>query len=164
MKVAEKSSMPDKLDERPNKAREALGSAVQKLKSGGIASYISEGLTIWIINFVVIEILISGGRYEYNLYISIVSIVIAFFITLFVNLKKPVSDIVNALSRGLSVAISYGIMDYLVVNLLLEKNSLMIYRSWGYLAVYGTILILPVLIKFVANFMDSRKSQVLTNP
>jgi len=147
----------------PQKAEDIMSGATSRIKSSGQLSNIIEGLEIWIINFVLLETVISGGRNEKNLYVFILSIGIAFFIILFVNLKKKVDTLKIALFRGLSATIAYALMDYLVINLILEKNSYGIYRSWGYFATYATILLLPAIIKLASNFMSSRNNQVLTN-
>jgi len=147
----------------PQKAKDIMSGATLKIKGSGQLSNIIEGLEIWIVNFVLLEIIISGGRNEKNLYVFILSIGIAFFIILFVNLKKKVDTLKTAIFRGVSAVIAYALMDYLVINLILEKNSYGIYRSWGYFATYATILLLPAIIKLVSNFMSSRKNQVLTN-
>jgi hypothetical protein len=103
-----------------------------------------EGLIIWAVVFVVAEIIISGGRHPGNIYLLATSLIIILFISLYSSVKRPVKDIKKSLLRGLLAALVFAILDFLVINLLLEKNNLQIYRSWQSYVQYALVFLVPV--------------------
>lgn len=130
---------------------------VWAFKVKNVLPFAAEGAIFWVVSFIISEILISGGRYEKNAYVGILNLIFAVALILMFNLKKPVSNLIATVYRGGFALITYAILDYLVVAWLLEKNSFAMYRFWGLIATYATILALPAIIYLTKNYLSSRK-------
>lgn len=130
---------------------------VWDFKVKNVLPFAKEGAIIWVVNFIISEILISGGRYEKNAYVGVLYLIFAVALILMFNLKKPVDNFIKTLYRGASALITYAILDYLVVAWLLEKNSFAMYRFWGLITTYAVVLVLPILIYLAKNYISSRK-------
>ncbi len=106
----------------------------------------AQGAIIYLIYFIITEILISGGRSQQNIYLEIISLIIIISLsTYFVMRRFPQSD-TGAIKEGFSNLLVFAILDFLAVNLMLESNSGILYQYWGTLTNYATILIIPYLI------------------
>ncbi|MDH4358619.1 MAG: hypothetical protein OEV37_01560 [Candidatus Berkelbacteria bacterium] len=101
---------------------------------------------IWVAVFIISEIAISGGRYEFNIYLTIVQLVIILTVLIyFMSVSKlKTKSLKENLIWGLGLAVWFAILDFLIINLLLEKNSLSIYKNWETYIAYGLLLLIPV--------------------
>jgi len=105
-----------------------------------------QGAIIYLVYFVITEILISGGRSQQNLYLEIVSLIIIISLSTYFAIRRfPQSD-TEAIKEGFGNLLVFAFLDFLAVNLLLESNSGLLYQYWGTLANYGAILVVPYLI------------------
>jgi len=110
-----------------------------------------EGAVIFLVYFIISEILISGGLYANNIYLEIVTLIIVISLTAFFLAKKLPGDRISAIKRGFANLTSFAILDFLLSNLLLNDNSGSIYKYWGTLTTYAVILVLPFLIYYLKN-------------
>lgn len=97
-------------------------------------------LLVWAIVFVIATILISGGRYEKDVYLGVIETIFIFLIWLMVVFRKKTS-MRGLIVETVSAAVVLAVLDFLVRNLLLEKNSFSIYKFWGTYAGYGAIIL-----------------------
>ena len=140
----------------------AKGSAyLRQDRAVQILDWAQKALFIWIIVFIISEIAISGGRYEFNPYLTAVQLVIilatsVYFIS---RLKTKPKTLKDTLFVGLSLAVSFAILDFLVINLVLEKNTLAIYRHWGTYAQYILLILIPLV-----QLLLKKRPQALTPP
>ena len=101
------------------------------------------GLLCYAVIFILSEILVSGGKSEHNPYfIAVIAIFLIASQILFIP-KKVYSETKQTIISALSVTLTIAILDYLIVNLALEKNSLELYKYWPYYFLYLTTLALP---------------------
>jgi len=143
-------------------AKAAATSWVGKIwafKKKKVLPYAKEGAIVWVINFIILEILISGGRYEQDTYIGVLSILFALTIMLFFSLKKPVLGLIDNIYRGASAFLTYAIIDYFVVTWVLEKNNFRLYAFWGQIATYALILVTPIVIELIRKYWLMRKNR-----
>jgi len=99
---------------------------------------------VWLIVFVVDTVLISGGRYEKNLYLGIVSVLFTFVIWLMIVFHQR-TDSRRLIVKTIVAVLTLAVLDFLVRNLLLEKNNLVIYKFWATYAEYGAIIVASTL-------------------
>lgn len=126
---------------------------------------LGQALTVYLIYFLVAEILISGGRYERDIYLWAVIFGLVILIELSFTLKKKIKDTRAAILTGLWFALPIVIADYLIVNLIMEGNSFSIFHRWETITVYGVTLLLPLIV-FVFKSGKSKPKQIdelLTN-
>jgi len=122
------------------------------------------GLVIWLIVFVLGEILISGGRSERNIFLLILELIVIVTALIYLNLKNQNQSIINQLVRGAIMAAVFALLDFLVINLLLEGNLRTIYHFWPIYLMYGLLLVGPLIQDQITGFILRRKSvSPLTN-
>lgn len=105
-----------------------------------------QGAIIYLTYFIITEILISGGRSQYDLYLEIVSLIIIISLSAYFTIKRVPQNNIESIKKGFSNLLVFAILDFLAVNLLLESNSGLMYQYWGTLANYTAILAVPYLI------------------
>lgn len=105
-----------------------------------------EGLVIYLAYFIISEIMISGGRYEQDIYLEIVSLIIVISVTLYFIVRRKDLDQVKAINEGFGNLMVFAILDFLMKNLLLDANSGQIYKYWGTLVIYAVVLITPYVV------------------
>lgn len=103
-----------------------------------------ETIIIWLIIFIVDEIIISGGRHSQNYFLFTLNIIAILLLFGYASIRRTTPKFADALKRAEVAVLVYAVLDFLIINLLLEKNNLFIYKSWqtyvGYGAVALTIL------------------------
>ncbi len=104
-----------------------------------------EGIIIWLIVFVISEIIISGGRYDQNYFLLAVNLIIILIISLYFSVKRPIKAIWEALLRGVVAVLAFAVLDFLVIDLFLLKNNLGIYKNWQTYVIYGLVLLIPII-------------------
>ena len=130
-----------------------------------LLSYKVEGFVIWLTYFIVSEILISGGRYECDIYTYITAIIFVLAAIITILYRKKTADIKSAIIRGGIWLIIVVALDYLIVNWLLQGNQLVMFKSWGPLTVYGLTLVSPLVQVLLSRFKKTRQdTNLLTNP
>ena len=132
---------------------------------GKILAPVSKSLLIYLAYFILAEIIISGGRYERDIYLWVVIFVLTLIMETSFVWPQKISDFKQAIITGLWYAVPIIVLDYLIVNLLLEKNSLSIFKNWETITLYALTLAIPVAIylrksKKVAN---NQVDELLTN-
>jgi len=95
---------------------------------------------VWVIVFIIETILISGGRYEKNLYLGIVSVLFTLVIWLMIVFRQK-ADFSGLIFKTIVAVAVLAVLDFLVKNLLLDKNNLAIYKFWATYADYGAIIV-----------------------
>ncbi len=108
-----------------------------------ILSNASTGLYLYLIIFLLGEILISGGMSERNIYF-IVTLIIA-LIASQVALKRnsAYSQWKTALTSSVTYLVIFAVFDYLLINLWLEKNNLEFYKFWPNYLIYLVLVATP---------------------
>ena len=94
-----------------------------------ILGFLLEGLLIWLTLFVVNEIIISGGRYEKNIYLLVINLILTVFLIIIIGLRRKSKNSIEVLKRGVIYLISNFVLDFLIVNLILQANSLSLFKS-----------------------------------
>lgn len=135
-------------------------------KVGSVLSPLPKTVLVYLAYFVFAEVAISGGRYERDIYLWIVIYALVIVLELVaLNRMKKVRDVKTAIFSGLWFALSFVALDYAIVNWLLERNSLSIFKSWETIALYALTLIIPIA-KFLFSGSSKKNNQVdelLTN-
>lgn len=129
-----------------------------------IVQPLSKSLIVYLIYFITAEILISGGRYERDIYLWIV--IFFFVIIAEVKLSKTESKkFKTALYSGLWFALTIIAIDYLIVNLLLQGNSFVIFKEWQTISLYAVTLLIPLVQYFFLGYKPKSKQvdPLLTN-
>jgi len=126
---------------------------------------VSKSLLIYLAYFILAEIVISGGRYERDIYLWIVIFVLVIMMETSFVWSAKISNFRQAVITGLWYAIPIVALDYLITNLLLEKNSLSIFKSWETITLYALTLVIPVAIFFRKSnkAADNQVDELLTN-
>jgi len=101
------------------------------------------GLLCYAVIFILGEILISGGRSEYDPYFIAFEIIFLIAAQVVFIQKKNYSSSQDTIISAVSVTVTIALLDYLLVNLWLEKNSMNIYSYWPVYLVYLTALVTP---------------------
>lgn len=99
--------------------------------------------------FILNEIVISGGKYEgdaYTIALNIVIIAIVLWIFRERYYHKPV---ISRFLEGLFYAVTFAVLDYLLVNLLLYNNNLSIYKVYYHYVYYGILLVIPIIANYI---------------
>jgi hypothetical protein len=104
-----------------------------------------EGFWIYLVYFIVSEIIISGGRFEKDIYLEIVELIIVLSLSAYFLMRKPPATDTDAVRRGFMNLVVFVLLDFLAINLLLDQNSGMVYKYWGTLANYALVLAMPYL-------------------
>lgn len=150
------------------KAKPQIDKAKEKsffAKYKPIFNYKVEGAIIWLVYFIVSEILISGGRYERDTYTYVAAIIFVLTTIITILVRKKTTDIKDAITRGVIWLVVVVVLDYLIVNWLLQGNQLVIFKSWGPLTVYGLTLVSPLAQVVINRYRKTRReSNLLTNP
>ncbi|MCX6809374.1 MAG: hypothetical protein NTZ65_01320 [Candidatus Berkelbacteria bacterium] len=118
---------------------------------------IGQGFLIWIVVFVITEVVISGGRSERNLYLIILQAIAVTSLSAYLNRKYISATIISTILRGIVLMLSFALLDYLIVNLWLEHNNLTIYRFWPSYINYVLILITPLVQTKMRDFFSVKK-------
>lgn len=130
-------------------------------KSGkNIFPFILNGVMMWFVVFVLAEVIISGGRYEKDLYLFITLLIVTLAMLVCAWIKRKTDGVISSIVRGFATALPFALLDYLAVNLLLEKNSYSIYKFWGYYAIYGLILIFPITAFLIERYVFKKLSSI----
>ena len=108
-----------------------------------------EGLIVWLAVFIVSEVVISGGLYERGTYLGILALLVLLMANLIINFRQPSTIWSQAAWRGVIAAVTFALLDFLVINLALEGNSFITYKFWGTWAAYGLMILIPVAIWWV---------------
>lgn len=126
----------------------------------------SSSLLIYLAYFVFAQVVISGGRYERDIYLWTVIFVLVVVIEALLLKSMKLSNFKQALAVGLWYALPVVILDYLIVNLILSKNSLSIFKNWETVTLYLIILLIPMGAHYFKTKKEKSKNQVdelLTN-
>lgn len=107
---------------------------------------VKEGLIVWLAVFIVSEVVISGGLYERGIYLGILSLLVLLIANLSINLRRLSPNWSAGLWRGGIAAVTFALLDYLVINLALEGNSYIGYKFWATWVAYGLMILIPVAI------------------
>lgn len=132
--------------------------------SQNICRPLSKSLVVYLIYFLIAEIVISGGGYERSLYLWAV---IYLFVIIAETLlsRKDSKTIKTAIFSGLWFSLTVIILDYLVVNLALQGNTLVMFKRWEILTLYAVTLAIPA-VRFLINDFKERSRRIdslLTN-
>jgi len=103
-----------------------------------------EGLIVWLAVFIIAEVVISGGLYERGIYLGILSLLVLLIVNLIINFPRPSTAWPAAVWRGAIAAVTFALLDYLVVNLALQGNTFILYKFWASWAAYGLMIGVPV--------------------
>jgi hypothetical protein len=116
------------------------------------------GLIVWLIVFVLGEILISGGRSEKNIFLLILELIVIITSVIYINLKNRTQSIIVQLLRGGIITAVFALLDFLIINLLLEGNLKTIYHFWPTYLKYGLLLIAPLIQGQITGLISRKKS------
>jgi len=124
-----------------------------------------KSLLIYLAYFILAEVVISGGRYERDIYLWIVIFVLVVIMETSFVWSTKISNFKQAVVVGLWYAIPVIVLDYLITNLLLEKNSLNIFKSWETITLYALTLIIPlgIYLKKSNKASGNQVDELLTN-
>lgn len=116
------------------------------------------GFIVWFIVFVLGEILISGGRSEKNIFLLILELIAIIVSVIYINSKNQNQSIIVQLLRGGIMAAVFALLDFLVINLLLESNIKTIYHFWPTYLKYGLLLTAPLIQSQITGLISRKKS------
>ena len=120
--------------------------AVSKITEGSmfklILRTISYAALIWLIIFVLETILASGGLYVKGAPFIVVEM-IAILVSMLVYSKRINLGKKELITSIAIMVLAYAILDFLVVNLLLQNNDYSIYKFWAYYLKFAVIIVIP---------------------
>ena len=122
-----------------------------------IIKHISSVVIAYLVFFILNEILISGGKSQQNLYLIIFNIITIIVILWFLKDRyygKPLKQRIIESTTYLSV---FAVLDFLLVNMLLDKMSLHIYKMYYTYIYYGLLFILPITLDYIKNILPLDK-------
>ena len=119
-----------------------------------------EAIIIWIIIFLLSEILISGGRHPFDPFLFGLNIAVIIVLFGYVNIKRPTKIILDALQRAGIAVVVYALLDFLIINLFLEKNNLAIYKTWQTYVIYAVIILIPLALSRLGKKRFSQETEI----
>lgn len=128
---------------KPNLPKFQIGS-IKKVGEISVLKEIKLPIVIWIINFIVSEIIISGGLYARSIWLVAVQLVtiIVFFLILEKNKPKTKKDKSRMAIKNFAV---FAILDLVVIYFGLESSNREFFNFYGTWAVYAFVAGYPFL-------------------
>lgn len=123
--------------------------------------YKLDAIYIYLIIFVIAEIMISGGLYEKGLIFGLINAFFVLVLALAWQYRGTVGSLKDQIIRGAVMMIVYAVLDFLLVDLLLERFNNVIYSYWGTYAAYGVVLLVPILYLLIPRYMKRFKGNVV---
>ena len=120
------------------------------------------GLLIFLILFVIGQIVISGGKSERDPYFVILMVIFLIAGQVFIISRDYYSSIKTTLPSAVTITVVIALLDFLIVNLWLEKNNLAIYKYWPMYFIYLTALITPFIRSNWSRINPSNLKPLLT--
>jgi len=118
------------------------GTGFAKLKKTSIWHYLLIAAAVWLIDFVISEIIISGGLYTRSVWLVLVEILtVSFFLMIF---KQTPQDAKERLKCSITNFITFIVLDFFAVYLLLESSNRDFFRFWGTWAIYLLVFVYPL--------------------
>lgn len=127
-----------KLDLKTESIQQFTGGTLFKL----IVKSLLFALIAWLIIFVLETIFVSGGLATTGAPF-IVTELIAILVVAFFYIKKMQLNQKELIISLVSIVLAYAILDFLVVNLFLQKNDLSIYKFWPYYLKFVLLFLVP---------------------
>lgn len=113
----------------------------------------------YLIFFVLNEVIISGGKYPYDIYTVVFNIIVILVILCVFRNKYCTADIITRVKQGLTYSVTFAVLDFLLVYLLLYKSNLSIYHSYSTYVYYGLLLIIPIIGVYVSPIINLLKDK-----
>lgn len=114
-----------------------------------LAKQASKILLAYLVFFTLNEILISGGKSEQNIYLIIFNIIVILTISYFLKDRYYGKALKQRLAQGIIYSLTFAILDFLLVVLLLKKMDFSMYKSYYTYIYYGLLLLVPVLADYI---------------
>ena len=141
------------------KKTKIIARASQIIRSD-IFTFAKEGVALWVVLFAAAQAVISGGRYSGDIYVVLTQVVLLIFVFALLEERQPSRSIKRAIKRGVTAFAVFAVLQFLVVNLLLEKNSLAIYRFWGEWTLSALVLLFPLLAISASQYASRLKVKI----
>ena len=122
----------------------SVGSVSKSANSSVIAKSVLFALVVWLVVSILETILISGGLYAKGAPFTIFEL-IAVIVAMLVYMKRMDLNKKEVITSLVAIVISYAVFDFLLINLLLQKNDFAIYKFWAYYLKFVIILGLPLI-------------------
>ncbi|OQA53298.1 MAG: hypothetical protein BWY43_00069 [candidate division WS2 bacterium ADurb.Bin280] len=128
-------------------------------------NYILKGALIYLVYFLLLEIVVSGGRYERDPYLFALTLIFVIITEYLIIDKKAIKKFKTALFQGIYLFAVVVVLDFLIVNVLMLKNYLGVFSRWESIATYLIILLLPTALYFKNRKADKKYQvdELLTN-
>lgn len=134
-------------------------------KARPLLQQLGRSALVYLVYFLIFEIIVSGGRYENDPYLFAITTMTVVIVEYLLLDKKTTKKLKGAVFQGLYFAVVAAVLDLLIVNYLLLHNLLATYTTWTSIATYLIMLTLPIAIYFV--FRKKQKTyqvdELLTN-
>lgn len=138
-----------------------LNAMIEKLKSAKIINwrFALQALAIWAASNIIIGFLISQGSSEDSVYVGIIYLI--FIVAgIYIALRKNHLTLYkSALAFSITSVIVFALLDYLVINLLIEGNTFKIYSEWYIAVSYVICAIIPILPFSIKAMKFNKKSK-----
>lgn len=135
-------------------------------KKGRLAlSYLSKSALIYLVYFLLFEIVVSGGRYERDPYVFSLTLIFVLITQYLLINKKKISKMKTAILEGIYLVLPIIALDFLIVNVLMLENYLGVFTRWESIATYLLIIILPVALNLKKRKVEKKYQvdELLTN-
>jgi len=113
----------------------------------------------YLVFFILNEIMISGGKYSYNIYVVVFNVIVILVILWLFRNKYYKINITTRIKEGLIYSVTFALLDFLLVYLLLYRSNLSIYRSYSTYVYYGLLLIIPIISVYIPSFINPIKNK-----
>lgn len=142
-----------------------LGTVKATIKKPLVSEILSNaylGLLCWLVIFILGEIFISGGKSSQNPFFIVVMIIFLIAAQLLLIKQAKLRTLKATITSALSVSITIALLDYLIINLLFDKNNLVLYKYWPAYLIYAASLVLPFVRLYSSKLQSSNLKLLLT--
>lgn len=120
----------------------------------------SKVVLAYLVFLILNEIIISGGKYPYDIYTVIFNIItILVILCVFRNKYYETNTIITRIKEGLRYSVTFAVLDFLIVYLLLYKSNPSLYGSYSTYVYYGLLLIVPIISIYIMPIVNLVKSR-----
>lgn len=122
-----------------------------------IIKHISGIVIAYLVFFVLNEILISGGKSQQNPYLIIFNVITIIVILWFLKDSYYGKPLKQRIIESITYLIVFATLDFLLVNMLLDKMSFHIYKTYYTYVYYGLLFVPPIALDYIRNILPLDK-------
>lgn len=122
----------------------SIGDTAKGASSSVVMRSILFALAMWVVVSVLETILISGGLHFKGAPFTIFELIVV-IVAMLIYMKRMSLNKKETIISLATIIVAYAVFDFLLINLLLQKNDFSIYRFWAYYLKFIIIAGLPLI-------------------